>query len=499
MGFNSWWTHLIMQCISTVEYTINHGGYEMGHITPSRGLRQGDPLSPYLFIICAEGLSSLIRSYERRNWLQGLKSASKLLQSVICFSQMTAIYSVKMRVSICQEMQISQADEHTKYLGLPNILGRNKSVILGYLKEKVKASIQSWNEKNIVKPSKELLLKTVAQSLSTFAMNVFLLPSELIKEVEREMAKFFWSSSNKANSRINWMSWENMSKHKHVGGLGFKSLRDFNMAMLGKQCWRLITNPDSLVARVYKARYYANEEFINTKLGYSPSFIWRSILEAKRVIAAGSCWRIGNGKDINIRLQPWLGNADNPYITTESPSIDNEKIAALMQLDAKTWDVKIIQDIFNDRDQGCIINTRIEQDLEKDVGVLSRMATTLFVVLTDCYNHKMEGGVIVQTQNSGKQFGTLKLLLRCWSIFCPNVDERTNTEFGYWPERNVTGQPPADKARMVTLCDGVLYWARPRQNNVKITVDAAVFTDQGASGIGAVARDHAGDMLGART
>lgn len=73
MGFSSWWTYLIMQCVSSVEYTINHGIYEIGPIKPSRGLRQGDPLSPYLFIICAEGLSSLIRYYERKNWLQGVK------------------------------------------------------------------------------------------------------------------------------------------------------------------------------------------------------------------------------------------------------------------------------------------------------------------------------------------------------------------------------------------------------------------------------------------
>lgn len=104
-------------------------------------------------------------------------------------------------------------------------------------------------------------------------MNVFLLPLELIREVEREMSKFFWSSFNKNNSRISWMSWDNMSKHKHAGGLGFKNLRDFNMAMLGKQCWRLITNLDSLVARVYKAKYYAHEDFMNAKLGGSPSFI----------------------------------------------------------------------------------------------------------------------------------------------------------------------------------------------------------------------------------
>lgn len=137
---------------------------------------------------------------------------------------------------MCHELQIQQADKSTKYLGLPNTLGRNKSVVLGHLKEKMKASIRNWNEKNISKPSKEILIKKVAKALPTFAMNVFLLPVNLINEVEKEMSKFFWSSGNKNNSRISWMSWERMSRHKHAGGLGFKCLRDFNLAMLGKQC-----------------------------------------------------------------------------------------------------------------------------------------------------------------------------------------------------------------------------------------------------------------------
>ncbi|XP_074377872.1 secreted RxLR effector protein 78-like [Apium graveolens] len=72
MGFNEWWTHLILQYVSTVQYSIIHGEFEIGPIRPSRGLRQGDPLSPYLFIICAEGLSALIRQYETQKWLQGI-------------------------------------------------------------------------------------------------------------------------------------------------------------------------------------------------------------------------------------------------------------------------------------------------------------------------------------------------------------------------------------------------------------------------------------------
>lgn len=73
MGFSSWWVTLVLQCVSTVGYSIVHGDHELGPIYPSRGLRQGDPLSPYLFIICAEGLSSLLRRFEAQKKIQGVK------------------------------------------------------------------------------------------------------------------------------------------------------------------------------------------------------------------------------------------------------------------------------------------------------------------------------------------------------------------------------------------------------------------------------------------
>ena len=71
MGFSSRWVSWIMMCVETVDYSVLFNGASVGPIVPGRGLRQGDPLSPYLFIICAEGLSSLIREAERRNEIRG--------------------------------------------------------------------------------------------------------------------------------------------------------------------------------------------------------------------------------------------------------------------------------------------------------------------------------------------------------------------------------------------------------------------------------------------
>ena len=61
MGFSNKWTNLVMACVRSVSYSVVVNGRRCGNITPSRGLRQGDPISPYLFLLCAEGFSSLLR------------------------------------------------------------------------------------------------------------------------------------------------------------------------------------------------------------------------------------------------------------------------------------------------------------------------------------------------------------------------------------------------------------------------------------------------------
>ena len=75
LGFDAMWVDLIMLCVFTVRYSVLREGKVIGPIIPCRGLRQGDLLSPYLFIICAEGLSSLIRRQERNGLLYGVKIA----------------------------------------------------------------------------------------------------------------------------------------------------------------------------------------------------------------------------------------------------------------------------------------------------------------------------------------------------------------------------------------------------------------------------------------
>ena len=91
MGFNHHWLKLMMECISSVQYRVLLNGQPKGHIIPQRGLRQGDPLSPYLFIMCTEALIVNIKKAEREKLLTGNTARacppiSHLLFRMIVFS-----------------------------------------------------------------------------------------------------------------------------------------------------------------------------------------------------------------------------------------------------------------------------------------------------------------------------------------------------------------------------------------------------------------------------
>lgn len=116
--------------------------------------------------------------------------------------------------------------------------------------------------------------------MPNYAMNIYLLPLELCREIEKMMNSFWWGSKGNSSRGIIWMKWDRLCKPKNYGGFGFKNLHQFNIAMLGKQGWHLLTNPGTLVAKLFKARYYPQTFFTEAALGSNPSYVWRSILAA---------------------------------------------------------------------------------------------------------------------------------------------------------------------------------------------------------------------------
>ncbi|XP_019159670.1 PREDICTED: uncharacterized protein LOC109156271 [Ipomoea nil] len=178
------------------------------------------------------------------------------------------------------------------------------------------AKVRTWNARFLSRAGREVLLKNVIQALPSYAMMVFLLPQGTCRDIETLMKEYWWTGTVGSGKGIRWRSWQGLTAPKTVGGMGFHSLHETNLALLGKQAWRLVTRPNSMVARVYKARYYPNCTYDEAVAGSNSSFIWRGLLEVQRVIRDGCRRSIGNGHDTVIGKHAWLACEDEPFITS---------------------------------------------------------------------------------------------------------------------------------------------------------------------------------------
>ncbi|KAL8112798.1 hypothetical protein AgCh_020190 [Apium graveolens] len=142
-----------------------------------------------------------------------------------------------------------------------------------------------------------------------------------------------------------------MCNAKEGGGLGFKELRKFNIAMLAKQGWQLLNNQNSLVTSLMKAKYFYKCEFLQAKLGANLSYMWRSILAAQEIVKQGSRRKIGDGEQTSVWHVPWLPGNNDSFLTTELPhELEQIRVVNLIETGSKRWDDEILKDIFNKKD-----------------------------------------------------------------------------------------------------------------------------------------------------
>ena len=97
-----------------------------------------------------------------------------------------------------------------------------------------------------------------------------------------------------------------MHNKKKNGGMGFRDIQAFNLAMMAKQAWRLIHHTHSLFYRVYKVRYFPNCSFMEAEIRHSKSFVWWRLVVARKVIMEGSRWKVVNGMQIMADSRNWL-------------------------------------------------------------------------------------------------------------------------------------------------------------------------------------------------
>ena len=200
MGIDNIWISLICSCIQTISFSVLVNGEPCGNFTPKRGLHQGDPLSPYLFLLCAGGLHSLIQQTETLGAIKGVSLCNAgpkvshlfFVDDSLLFCQATSqecthiletlkqyeetsgqqikrgktqlFFSPNTKTYMQEEIKnllgVAATTNHEKYLGLPSFLGKGKKQSFGYIRERIWHKMQGWKREIIVTRWKRSLDKS---------------------------------------------------------------------------------------------------------------------------------------------------------------------------------------------------------------------------------------------------------------------------------------------------------------------------------------------------
>jgi len=154
------------------------------------------------------------------------------------------------------------------------------------------------------------------------------------------------------------MTWERLACPKDLGGMCFRNFQAFNLSMVAKQGWNFLTNLTSLVSQIFKARYFPETSFLDAKLGFNPSYAWRSIWMSQRVLLRGCRWSIGDGSHIWVTGDPWQRSEVGKWLQApQNQGVYDLFLSDLLIDGVKECDVDKVTELFSFEGAHVVIQT----------------------------------------------------------------------------------------------------------------------------------------------
>ncbi|XP_073062068.1 uncharacterized protein [Primulina eburnea] len=341
-GFSEQVLALVSACISHCHFSVNINGSLSGFFGSTRGLRQGDPLSPLLFILGAEYLSrGLDRLYLRHPAIRYRSSCDLLISHLAyaddiiifanggsrgmqrlldflhhyenCSGQMVnAVKSSLILPPRCSERLRSRllritgfAEGHLpiKYLGVPLFRGNRTCSLFEPLLQSVRRRLEGWEIRTLSPGSRMTLIRSVLLSMPIYLFQVVQPPLAVMEKLERAFNAFLWGS-RPSEKKWHWARWSRACLPVEEGGLGFRRLKDL-VDSFSIKLWFRFRQGSSLWAKFLMRKYclLAHPACVSSRGFISPT--WRRLLQIRPRAESGIRWRVGHG-DISFWDDCWF-------------------------------------------------------------------------------------------------------------------------------------------------------------------------------------------------
>ena len=235
MGFSKVWITWIIRCATSIKYKVLMNGQPTENIVQERGLRQGDPLSPFIFILCTKALVRLLNHTENQGKIMGMRvtlvcpSVSHLIFAddslffckaepreceevmkvvrkygqasgqCINFEKSSIHFDKRIKTNVRQQIKDTLGIQNEggigRYLGIPEDISGSKCKLFEFLKDKLMHRLNGWTGRWLSKGGKKILIKSILLDFPTYVKSSFLLPLEICENLVSAIAKFWWSSN----------------------------------------------------------------------------------------------------------------------------------------------------------------------------------------------------------------------------------------------------------------------------------------------------------------
>eukprot|EP00253_Pinus_taeda_P014772 PITA_14772 len=245
-GFSLIWINWIMEMVSGAFFSIMLNGGLLQPFLPSRGIRQGDPLSCFLFVIMVEGLGRSLSEAIQTNQLKGIKAVhqgptvmhQKIFDDIMLMG--TPIVNEARTFSkrnLSKILKIQRNSLPTKYLGIPLSEYAPKAANWEDLLNKMKAKLSSWTHRSLNMASRLVLVKSVLQTMPAYMLSALAAPKTVYKSIRNIQRSFLWNGDSKKRK---WalLKCTDICKPKLAGRLGLRDPEILSKVVAAKIWWR---------------------------------------------------------------------------------------------------------------------------------------------------------------------------------------------------------------------------------------------------------------------